>query len=162
MAEMLRPIPVDLEPKRKNRFVLEFPADLDFAEWMVQVAGRPKLTINETQIDYMNTTSWVAGKTQWETMDIKFIDVIGPSTSQKVMEWVRQHIEYSTGKMGYATNYKKNLTLKILDPAGEEVEKWIIYGAMITSADFGDLDHSSDDLADISLTLRYDRAILAY
>ena len=162
MAEMLRPIPVDLEPKRKNRFIIEFPADLDFAEWMVQTAGRPKMSINETEIPYMNTSSWVAGKVLFETMDITFIDVIGPSTSQKVMEWVRQHFESSTGKMGYATNYKKNLTLKMLDPVGEEVEKWIIYGAFITSVDFGDLDMAADDLTDLTITVRYDRAVLAY
>ena len=159
---MLRPIPVDLEPKRKNRFVLEFPADLDFAEWMVQVAGRPKMTLNVTEIPYMNTKTYVAGQVEFDQMDITFIDVIGPSTSQKIMTWIRQTFDSATGRMGYATNYKKNLTLKMLDPAGEEVEKWIIYGAFIISVDYGDLDHSTDDLSDVSISLRYDRAVLVY
>lgn len=160
MAEMLRPIPVDLEPKRKNRFVLEFPADLDFAEWMVQTASRPAMNINVTEIDYMNTKTYVAGKVEFETMDITFIDVIGPSTSQKIMTWIRQTFDSATGRMGYATNYKKNLTLKLLDPAGEEVEKWVIYGAFVINANFNDLDHSSDELTDVTITLRYDRAVL--
>ena len=30
MTEMLRPVPIDLEPKRKNRWMIEFPADLGF------------------------------------------------------------------------------------------------------------------------------------
>jgi len=162
MAEMLRPIPVDLQPKTSNLFVLEFPADLDFAEWMVQTAGRPKMTFNEIDIQYMNTHTYMAGNVSFEPMDITFIDVIGPSTSQKVMDWIRMHFESSTGKMGYATNYKKDLTLKILDPTGEEVEKWIIYGAFITNADFGELDMTNDGLLNVSVTLRYDRAVLSY
>jgi hypothetical protein len=33
---------------------------------------------------------------------------------------------------------------------------------MVTDADFGNLDYSSDDLAEITLTLQMDYAILAY
>lgn len=159
---MLRPVPVDLEPKRKNRWVIEFPADLGFSEWMVQTANRPTVTVNMTEIPFMNVSTKVAGRSIWESLDITFMDAIGPSTSQKVMEWVRQCVEHSTGRMGYATNYKKQLVLKMLDPAGIPVEKWVLYGAFITSANFGDLDYSSDDLADVSVTLEYDRAILEY
>jgi hypothetical protein len=159
---MLRPVPIDLEPKRKNRWVVEFPADLGFSEWMVQTSARPNVSVNETEIPYMNTSTWVAGRSVWETIDITFIDAIGPSTSQKIMEWVRQCVEHSTGRMGYATNYKKQLVLKMLDPAGIPVEKWVLYGCFITAANFGDLDMSSDDLADATVTIRYDRGVLEY
>jgi len=160
-VEMLRPVPIDLEPKRKNRWVIEFP-DLDFAEWMVQTSSRPSVSINEVEIPYMNTSTWVAGRSVWETIDITFIDCIGPSTTQKIMDWIRQCIEHSTGRMGYATNYKKQLILKLLDPAGQTVEKWTIDGAFITSANFGDLDMSSDDLAEVTITVRFDKAIVNY
>ena len=159
---MLRPIPIDLEPKRKNRWIIEFPVDMGFSEFLVQTASRPSCTINEVEMPYMNTSNWVAGRSVWEPMDISFIDVIGPSTGQKVMEWIRMCIEHGTGRMGYATNYKKVLTLKMLDPAGIPVEKWTIEGAFITSANFGDLDMGSEDVADISVTIRFDRAIMNY
>ena len=162
MTDMLRPVPIDLEPKRKNRFVFEFPTDLGFSEWMVQSSSRPAVTINETEIPFMNTSKFVAGRSVWETMDITFIDAIGPSTSQKVMEWVRQCVEHSTGRMGYATNYQKQVVLKMLDPSGITVEKWVLYGAWITSANFGDLDMGTDDVADVTVTLRYNNAILEY
>lgn len=162
MADMLRPVPVDLEPKRKNRWVIEFPVGTEIAEWMVQTASRPKMSVNATEIPFMNTFTYIAGKGKWETMDVKFIDCIGPSTSQKVMDWVRECIEFATGRMGYATSYKKQVVLKMLDPAGQEVEKWTLEGTFITAADFGDLDYNSDDLAEISVTLQFDRAILNY
>lgn len=162
MADMLRPVPVDIEPKRQNRWVVEFPADLEFAEWMVQTASRPTVNINETEIPFMNVSTYVAGRSTWDTLGITFIDPIGPSATQKVIQWVRQCIEHSTGRMGYATNYKKNFVLKMLDPAGETVEKWLIEGAFITSANFGSLDYSADDLANVEITVRFDRAILEF
>lgn len=162
MADMLRPVPIDIEPKRQNRWVLEFPADLEFAEWMVQTAARPTVNVNPVEIPFMNTSTYVAGRSTWGTIGVTFIDPIGPSATQKVIQWIRQCIEHSTGRMGYATNYKKNLVLKMLDPAGETVEKWLVEGAFITDADFGSLDYSSDSLAEVSITLRPDRCVLEF
>ena len=53
-------------------------------------------------------------------------------------------------------------TSEMLDPTGVSVSKWILKNTMCTAAYFGDLDYSSDDLATIQLTLRFDYAILAY
>jgi hypothetical protein len=78
------------------------------------------------------------------------------------MEWIRLHSESVTGRQGYAAGYKKDVELEMLDPTGVVIEKWILQGAMITSANFGDLDYSSSDIADISTTLRFDRAISVF
>ena len=77
MADMFRPVPVDQEPKRKNRFTLEFPTELGIESYNVQTSGKPTITINSTEIPYMNTSTWVAGRFKWEPIDIEFIDVIG-------------------------------------------------------------------------------------
>lgn len=160
-AIMFRPVPVEQEPKRRNRFMLEFPTELGIESYLVQTSGKPKISINGTEIPYMNTSTFVAGRYKWETMDIEFIDVIGPSTTQKVMDWVRLHAESSTGKMGYAVGYKKNLVLKALDPVGEEVEKWTMIGCFITSADFDSFDYSSDDVIKCKITIQPDRCLLS-
>jgi hypothetical protein len=64
--------------------------------------------------------------------------------------------------MGYAAGYKKDIELEMLDPTGVVVEKWILQGTFLTNADFGTLDYSSEDIAEISVTLRPDRCILVY
>jgi len=110
----------------------------------------------------MNTSTFVAGRAVWSTIDITFIDAIGPSTGQAILDWIRQCVEFSTGRMGYAASYKKTLVLKMLDPTGQTVEKWTLYGAFITNANWGDLDMGSDDLATISVTIRFDRAVLNF
>ncbi len=159
---MLRPVPVDFEPKRKNRWYIEFPADVGIAEWAVQASSRPKLSINTVEIPFMNTSSFIAGRGIWESISIRFIDCIGPSTGQAVLDWIRQCIEFSTGRMGYAASYKKTLILKMLDPTGQTVEKWSLYGCFVTSADWGDLEMSDDALANINVEIRFDRATLNF
>jgi hypothetical protein len=51
----------------------------------------------------------------------------------------------------------------VLGPVGDKVEEWTLKGAWITAADFGTLDWSqSTEVVEISLTLRYDYAILQF
>jgi len=52
--------------------------------------------------------------------------------------------------------------LKMLDPVGTVVELWDIKGAFITSAGFGDLSYETGDPSEISLTLRFDNAVLQF
>ena len=77
---MFRPVPIDQEPKLKNRFVLEFPTELGIESYLVQTSKKPSMKIEKITIPYMNTQSYVAGKYYFEEMEITFIDVIGPST----------------------------------------------------------------------------------
>jgi len=160
MAELLRGIPFDYEPKRVNRFFVEFPDELGIEVWKVQKIKRPSKKINSVPIPFVNEQNYVAGKYTWDEMTVTFLDPIGPSTSQQVMEWVRLHAESLTGRMGYAAGYKKNLILKALDPTGIEVEKWYLEQCMVTGVDFGDNDYTSDDLSNIVVTFQPWRCIL--
>ncbi len=157
---MFRPVPIDQEPKLKNRFVLEFPSDIGIESYLVQTAKKPSIKIDKIEIPFMNTKSYMAGKYYFDEMTITFIDVIGPSTSQKIMEWVRLHAEPATGKMGYAVGYKKNLVLKALDPVGVEVEKWDLIGCQITSAEFDEYSYEANELLKVTLTIQPDRCFL--
>jgi len=160
--QLTRGVPFEYEPKRENRFFVEFPDELGIEVWKVQTVKRPQININSVEIPFINESQWVAGRYTWQPIDITFIDTIGPSTSTQLMEWVRLHAESLTGRMGYAQGYKKNLILKSLDPTGVEIEKWFLEQCMITSADFGNNDMSSDALQNITLTLQPYRCILNF
>ena len=155
-------MPVPYEPKKKNRFILRFPSSLGINEWFVISTSRPKMTINEVEIPFLNTSTYVAGRFNWESIDVTFKDPIGPSAAQALMEWVRLHAESVTGRMGYAAGYKKDIELEMLDPTGVVVEKWILQGTFLTNVDFGSLEYSDDEIATIDATLRMDRCILVY
>ena len=162
MADLLMKMPIPYEPKRQNRFILRFPSTLGINEWFVESTSRPKLTIGATEIQFLNTSTWVAGRFNWGEISVKFRDPIGPSASQALMEWVRLCAETVTGRMGYAAGYKKNVDLELLDPTGVVVEKWILEGAWLSSVDFGSLAYNSENIAEINATLRPDRCILVY
>ena len=162
MADTLMGVPFEYEPKRQNRFFAEFPDDVGVEVWKIRTFKRPAMNIKSIEVPYMNQINYVAGIYNWEAMDITFIDPIGPSTSNQLMEWVRLHAESLTGRMGYAAGYKKNILLKALDPTGVEVEKWFLEQCMVTSIDFGDNDQSNDELQMITLTIQPWRCILNY
>lgn len=162
MADLLMKMPVPYEPKRKNRFILRFPSTMGINEWYVMSASRPQANIAPVEIPYLNTSTYVAGRFLWETINVTFKDPIGPSASQALMEWFRMHAESVTGRMGYAAGYKKDIELDMLDPTGVVVEKWILQGTFLTNVNFNELSYDNDGLADISVTLRPDRCILVY
>ena len=162
MADLLMKMPIPYEPKRENRWILRFPSSLGINEWYVETTSRPKLTINSTEIQFLNTSTYVAGRFTWGELPVTFRDPIGPSASQAVMEWIRLCAESVTGRMGYAAGYKKDIDLEMLDPTGVVVEKWILYGTFLTDVNFGALSYSQDALADITASLRMDRCVLVY
>ena len=162
MADLLMKMPIPYEPKRQNRFILRFPSSLGINEWFVESTSRPHITITPVAIPFLNTSTYVAGRFEWQEMRITFRDPIGPSASQALMEWFRLHAESVTGRMGYAAGYKKDIDLEMLDPTGVAVEKWILQGVFLTNVDFDSLGYSEDGLITVKATLRPDRCILVY
>ena len=162
MADLLMKMPIPYEPKRQNLFILRFPSSLGINEWFVESTARPHITINATEIPFLNTSVWVAGRFNWQTINVTFRDPIGPSAAQALMEWVRLHAESVTGRMGYAAGYKKDVDLEMLDPTGVVVEKWIMYGTFLTDVNFNTLAYNQDGVATIAATLRMDRCVLVY
>lgn len=160
--DILSKIPVDYEPLRKNRFLVRFPSDLGIMEWWVSSASRPTINIGKTEIPFINTSTYVAGRYTWDSISLSLRDPIGPSASQAVMEWVRLHAESVTGRMGYAVGYKRDLIIEMLDPTATCVSQWILKSCQIVDVKFGNLDYKDDEIASIDLTLQPHYCILSY
>jgi hypothetical protein len=144
------------EPKRQFRWIIQIDG-LD--AFVLKTAARPQITFEETTIDYLNVKRYLSGKGAFGDMAIKMHDPINPSASQKVLEWIRLNFESTTGRMGYASQYKRDFTLKLLAPDGVVVELWDIKGAWPKDINFGDLDYASSDPVEVSCTIRYDGAV---
>ena len=162
MAELLEPQDImftPFEPKLKNRFIMQIDG---INAYLVKSMNRPSIESDEVILEHMNVTRYVIGKSRWHPLEIMLYDPVVPSAAQQVMEWVRLHPESVTGRDGYSDFYKKNVTFNLLDPVGAVVEEWELKGAYIQSANFGDLAFDSSDPVEISLTLRYDYAVLKF
>ncbi len=149
----------NFEPKLANRFIMEIDGIPSF---MVKTANRPKIESEVVELDHINLKRKIKGKSNWTDITITLYDPIVPSGAQSVMEWVRSSHESITGRDGYADFYKKNIDFYMLGPVGDKVEQWKLVGAWISSAEFGDVDWSSNDPVMITLTITYDYAILEF
>ncbi len=149
----------NFEPKLSNRFIMEING---IESYIIKTASRPTFTSEVVELDHINVKRKIKGKSTWDDVTITLYDPIVPSGAQQVMEWIRISHELLTGRDGYASLYKKDIIFYILGPVGDKVEQWTLKGAFITSANFGDLDWSSNDPVAIELTLAYDYAILEF
>jgi len=149
----------NFEPKMKNRYIMEIDG---IASYLIKAANRPSITFEPVVLDHINVKRKLKGKGEWQDVEVTLYDPIVPSGAQQVMEWVRTSHESITGRDGYADFYKKDIDIYMLGPVGDKIENWKIKGAFINSAVFNDLDWSSNDPSEITLTLSYDYAILEY
>jgi len=79
------------------------------------------------------------------------------------MEWVRLHHESVTGRDGYSDFYKKDLTIDILGPVGDIVSEWVIKGAFIKTANFGEYNWDTDAAAqNLTITVGMDYCVLNF
>jgi hypothetical protein len=121
------------EPKRSNRFILLFPDDFNIPPHVVSTTVRP-------------SAHFVNGRIEWQDIEIVLRDPITPSMSEIINElFLRTGSQY--------TNRDFEYRIQMLGPVGDVVEDWVING-FITSIDFGNLDYTSDELMEITLTLR--------
>jgi hypothetical protein len=149
----------DFEPKMKNRYVMEIDG---IPSYMVKAAARPSITFETVTMNHINIKRKLQGTGEWQDVSITLYDPIVPSGAQSVMEWVRLGHESLTGRRGYASFYKKDITFYMLGPVGDKVEQWTLKGAFINSANFGDVAFDSTEPATIELTLSYDYAVLEF
>jgi len=161
-GELLEPNQImfsNWEPKLKNRFIMSIEG---INAYLIKTMQRPTLESDEVVLEHMNVTRYVKGKSRWQTIDVTLYDPIVPSAAQQVIEWVRLSHESVTGRDGYSDFYKKNVTFNLVGPVGDVVEEWELVGAYIKTANFGDLDFTSSDPVDITLTLQFDYAVLKF
>ena len=148
------------EPKQQNRFILYMDG---IPAYIIKGVAGVNLTQDAVALNHINVQRFVKGKSKWGTIQMTLFDPITPSGAQAVMEWVRLHHESVTGRDGYSDFYKKDLTLDVLGPVGDIVSEWIIKGALITSANFGDYNWDTDSTAqNIALTIQPDYCILNF
>jgi hypothetical protein len=148
------------EPKQKNRFIMYIDG---IPSYTVKGVGAVSLTQGSVPLNHINVQRYVKGKSVWNTIQFTLFDPITPSGAQAVIEWVRLHHESATGRDGYSDFYKKDLTFNVLGPVGDIVSEWVIKGALITEATFGDYSWDDVDAAqEIQMTVQPDYCILNF
>ena len=148
------------EPKQQNRFIMYIDG---IPSYTVKGMGAVTLTQGTVKLNHINVERYVKGKSTWGPIQFPLFDPITPSGAQAVMEWVRLHHESVTGRDGYSDFYKKDLTFNVLGPVGDVVSEWIIKGALITNANFGEYGWDTENTAiNLTMTVQPDYCVLNF
>jgi len=148
------------EPKQANRFILYMDG---VPSYIVKGVNAVTVSQGEVTLNHINVYRKVKGKTTWGDIQMTLFDPVTPSGAQAVMEWVRLHHESVTGRDGYSDFYKKDLVLDVLGPVGDVVSEWIIKGAFIKEANFGDYNWDTENQAvNITMTVGMDYCVLNF
>jgi hypothetical protein len=147
------------EPQVQNRFIMYING---IPSYLVKKASAPGFEAGEVILDHINVYRKLKGKVRWNDMTLALYNPVTPSGAQAVMEWARLAHEEVTGRDGYSDFYKKRITLNALGPVGDIVGEWIIEGAYVKSATFGEYDWSNDQALELSVTLAMDYCVLNF
>jgi len=148
------------EPKQQNRFIMYIDG---FPAYIVKGVSAITLTQDEIILNHINIYRKVKGKSKWSDITFTLFDPITPSGAQAVMEWVRLHHESVTGRNGYSDFYKKDLTFNVLGPVGDIISEWVIKGAFIKDANFGEYSWDNESAAqNISMAVGMDYCVLNF
>lgn len=161
-----------LMPKLKYRFraVFEnFGVSTDRVELTKQVAtiSRPNLNFNPFTIDIYNSKVNLVGKPSWEPVSVTLRDDAGGNVSKLVGEQIQKQFDFAEqSSASSGIDYKFVLKFEMLDGgnganAPTVLETWELYGALVQTVNYGDMDYSSNEPATIALTVMYDNAVQA-
>jgi hypothetical protein len=124
------------EPMRQNRFLVIFPEVFNISPYLVRMTSRPSATFNN-------------GLVTWDDINFTLYDPISQSTSGRIYELIGAQLLYNP----------LVIKLQMLGPVGDIISDWSIWGRF-NSVDFGDLDYSSDELANVTLNMSVSNVIL--
>ena len=161
-----------LMPKLKYRFraVFEnFGVSTDRVELTKQVAtiSRPNLNFNPFTIDIYNSKVNLVGKPTWEPVTVTLRDDAGGNVSKLVGEQIQKQFDFmEQSSASSGIDYKFILKFEMLDGgnganAPTVLETWELYGGLVQTVNYGEMDYSSNEPATIALTIMYDNAVQA-
>ena len=117
----------DYEPMRKNRYILEFPKEIEVPEFCVQKISKLVFNINSG----------------WDDLVVTILPIIGSNSMKNIAN--------------YITSSQKSpvleFLLKNLDPTGMPVSTIQITGSL-QACDFDDFDYNSDAFTKIKLHIK--------
>lgn len=150
----------DIIHKRKFRWAFYiFTCNGGFVPgYFVKTASRPDISIEETEINFLNEKTWIPGKATWEAITVTYYDV-ATGDNIGLWNWLASVYDFTNPACRHMNSKRRDYAgsgrLWLLDGCGNPLEAWWMNDMWPTSIKFGDLDYASSDTVDIEVTLRY-------
>jgi|TARA_R110001592_G_scaffold317964_1_gene594968 hypothetical protein len=159
-----------LMPKLQYRFRItleNFGVSNETQELTKQVidASRPTISFENQELHVYNSKVNIAGKHTWNEITINLRDDVNGNVSKLVGEQLQKQFDFfEQASAASGVDYKFVTRLEILDGGNgvntpNILETWEVYGAYLTSVDYGSVAYANSDPVTVGLTIMYDNAI---
>ena len=169
-----------LEPKRQFKFILSIPGTSETSpgleSFLIKKVKKPSWNTTETEHKFLNHSFWYPGRTQWDPIDVTVVDTLDPTANatRQIMR-ILEASGYSlpdapseASTTGWNTVSKRRavgeglgtIRIKTLNSDGAVVEEWYLNNAWVQKADFGEFSYDTEELVEVTMTLRYDNAFI--
>lgn len=149
----------DNEPLRKFRFKIQVGEDS--VMWWAKSVTQPSPDVSMSEHQLINHKIKYPGIVTWNDIDINIVDI-----DKKGLEYFNKLISVGYNRSGNNDGIRKSqygsqvFSIQKIDAGGTPIETWDLINPFIKSIKYGDLDYSSDDLLEVTLTVAYDSATL--
>ena len=168
-----------VEPKRKFRWLLYFSG---MPQFIVKNVKKPSFAIATSPHQFLNYEFYYPGRVTWNDVTITVVDPVTPDSTKSLYKILQQAgyvipTDYTNNdaatisKAKMVTALGDEIKLSQIGPGGSvgdlelpgaanPLETWIIKNPILTSVDFDTVDYSSDEMLNISMTIKYDFATI--
>lgn len=155
-----------LEPQRQDNWLLQIALEdsRGVRDILIALEGftPPIETTGDVTLGYMNSSSYVAGKTNVEAMRLTCKDLVDKEVAAAFLRWRRKVFNPETGVTGLAKDYKRMAEAILFAPDGSLERRYQYYGCWPTSFHPGTFDMNSGDKVVIEVPIRVDRVIAKF
>lgn len=151
----------DFAPQHSDNWMIEIAGlpgdDKDLIVLSILSSSLPPESSEEIAIPYGNTTRYVAGKGQYESIPLVVNDYVDRAVRAALIAWRRQIFNPDNGNVLLPSVYKKTAEIILQATDGTHQRSCKLHGIWPQALNPGVLDMSSSEGVKIEMTLRYDR-----
>ena len=126
--------------------------------YFVKSTARPNVSIEEIEINFLNTKTWIPGKGTPEAVTVNYYDV-ATDDNIDLLSWLATLYDFTDPtclhQNSRRSDYAGAAFLTVLDGCGNPVEVWGMNDAFPTNFNFGDVAYEDSAVMEIEVTLRY-------
>lgn len=128
----------------------------------VKASGRPQLEVDETELNFLNATTWIPGRAKWQPITVTYIDVANDVSVAGLYNWIATIYNFQDSvnlPQSEKLGWNGTGLLTMYDGCGTPLETWTLGSCWPQSVNFGELDMGDSDVATIEMTLRYSEVL---
>jgi len=153
-----------VEPKRAYRWLMYLN---DVPTYVVKVAKKPSFSVTSVPHQFVAHTFHYPGRITWDPVELTLVDPVSPDASAILAAKLQQAgYRLPTDQKTAEASFSKAASVGALgtpritqiDAAGTPIDEWSLKNAWIERIDFGQLDYTSEEMVNMTMTLRYDYA----